>query len=97
MADYDVIIIGGGPAGASAAIYTARAELRTLVIDKALTSGALGITSKIANYPGIPGEMNGAELVQRMREQAQSWGLVLRHLRRRLFPRARGRRGGRKR
>lgn len=74
MADYDVIIIGGGPAGASAAIYTARAELRTLVIDKALTSGALGITSKIANYPGIPGEMNGAELVQRMREQAQSFG-----------------------
>lgn len=43
---YDVIIIGGGPAGATAAIYTARAGLKTLMIDKGLTAGALGITSK---------------------------------------------------
>ena len=46
---YDVMIIGGGPAGATAAIYTSRAGLKTLVIDKGLTSGALGITGKIAN------------------------------------------------
>lgn len=71
---YDVIIIGGGPGGASAAIYTARADLRTLVIDKGLTAGALGITSKISNYPGVPGPMTGAELVEIMREQAQSFG-----------------------
>jgi thioredoxin reductase (NADPH) len=71
---YDVIIIGGGPAGASAAIYTARAELRTLVIDKGLTAGALGITSKISNYPGVPGPISGAELVRIMREQAESFG-----------------------
>jgi len=71
---YDVIILGGGPAGSSAAIYTSRAGLRTLVIDKGLTAGALGITSKIANFPGIVGEISGAELVERMREQATSFG-----------------------
>lgn len=73
--NYDVIIIGGGPAGATAGIYTARANLKTLIIDKGLTAGALGITSKIANYPGIEGDIGGAELLQIMRDQAQSFGV----------------------
>lgn len=72
--EYDVVIIGGGPAGATAAMYTARADLKTAVIDKGLTAGALGITAKIANYPGIVGEISGADLLQRMREQAESFG-----------------------
>jgi thioredoxin reductase (NADPH) len=71
---YDVVIIGGGPGGATAAIYASRAGLSTLVIDKGLTAGALGITSKIANYPGILGEIGGAELLDIMRQQAQSFG-----------------------
>lgn len=71
---YDVIIIGGGPSGASAAIYTARSDLETLVIDKGLTAGALGMASKIANYPGLPEAVEGADLVRRIRHQARSFG-----------------------
>ena len=72
--NYDVIIIGGGPAGATAAIYTSRASLKTLVIDKGLTTGALGITGKIANYPGASEGISGAELLEHMRGQAMSFG-----------------------
>lgn len=71
---HDVIIVGGGPSGASAAIYTARADLQTLVIDKGLTAGALGMASKIANYPGLSEPIKGADLVRRIRDQARSFG-----------------------
>lgn len=71
---HDVIIIGGGPAGASCAIYTSRARLTTLVLDKSASAGALGLTSKIANYPGVRGEVQGLALVETMRAQAKDFG-----------------------
>ncbi|WP_028550173.1 NAD(P)/FAD-dependent oxidoreductase [Paenibacillus sp. UNC451MF] len=71
---YDVIIIGGGPAGASAALYTARGHLSTLVLDKAPSTGALALTHKIANYPGVAEELTGKELLDRIRDQARSFG-----------------------
>ena len=72
---YDILIIGGGPAGATAGIYAARAGLKVGILDKGLTTGALGVTSKIANYPGLEGEISGAELLQTMRKQALSFGV----------------------
>lgn len=70
----DVAIIGGGPAGLSAAIYTARAGLKTVVIDKSPYAGALGLTEKIENYPGVPGPISGVELLGIFRRQAEGFG-----------------------
>ena len=71
---YDVVIVGGGPAGASAAIYTARADLQTLVLDKDPHAGALGMAHTIANYPGVRSDISGIELLDSMRNQAESFG-----------------------
>ncbi|CRK81700.1 FAD-dependent oxidoreductase [Neobacillus massiliamazoniensis] len=71
---YDFVTIGGGPAGASAAVYAARGKLKTLVIDKAPKAGTLAITHKIANYPGVREELTGLELLTRMQEQAKDFG-----------------------
>lgn len=71
---YDFVTIGGGPAGASAAVYAARGKLKTLVIDKAPKAGTLAITHKIANYPGVREELTGLELLERMQGQAKDFG-----------------------
>jgi len=71
---YDVLIIGGGPAGLSAAQYASRSKLKTLVIDKSRTAGALAYTGHIENYPGLTRPVSGKELLDMFREQATSFG-----------------------
>ena len=72
--EFDVVIIGGGPAGCSCALYTSRADLKTVILDKNAAVGALAITHKIANYPGVAGDISGDELLTIMREQAITFG-----------------------
>ncbi|MDR1900218.1 MAG: FAD-dependent oxidoreductase, partial [Treponema sp.] len=70
---YDVIIVGGGPAGLSAALYLSRARYRVLVLEKERFGGQITITAEVLNYPGIE-RISGAELAESMRRQAQSFG-----------------------
>jgi thioredoxin reductase (NADPH) len=77
---FDVIIIGGGPAGLSAAMYAARAKLGTLVLDKNPAAGALGAADRIENYPGVTGPVRGSELLATMRAQAESFGASIMQL-----------------
>lgn len=76
--EFDVVIVGGGPAGCTCALYTSRADLRTVIVDKNSAVGALAITHKIANYPGVSGAVSGGELLDVMRQQAVNFGAVYR-------------------
>ena len=72
--EYDLVIIGGGPAGLTAAIYASRSRIRTLLVEKEAIGGEAASTSMIENYPGFPEGISGAELAERMRSQAQKFG-----------------------
>lgn len=72
--DYDIVIIGAGPAGLAAGLYAARARRRSIVIEKNVTGGQIALTSAVENYPGIL-EINGFDLGQAMLKQAESHGL----------------------
>ena len=74
MEKFDVIIIGAGPAGLTAAIYTSRAALSTLVIDEASAGGQVKTTHRVANYPGFVEPIAGHELAGNMRKQAEKYG-----------------------
>ena len=71
---YDMIIIGGGPAGLSAGIYGGRAKLDVLVIEKESKAGQISLTSEVVNYPGIL-EISGSELMVQTKKQAQGFGV----------------------
>ena len=68
---YDVVIIGGGPAGLTAAIYLARAKYRVIVVEKERFGGQITITHEVVNYPGV-GRTSGAELTETMRKQLKA-------------------------
>jgi len=77
---YDVIIIGSGPAGLTASIYTTRAALKTLVIAGEKWGGQLQLTSLVENFPGFPEGIQGPELMQKMRKQAEHHGAEIKDI-----------------
>ncbi len=74
---YDLVIVGGGPAGLTTSIYAARENLQTLVVDSKGLGGQAGITERLDNYPGFPEGIGGAELADRIVQQAQRYGVEM--------------------
>jgi len=77
---WDTIIIGGGPGGMGAALYSARALMSTLLLDRTVLGGALLLTEHIANYAGFPEGVGGFELAQRMEQQIRNYDVDIRML-----------------
>lgn len=74
MRDYDVVIIGAGAAGLSAAQYAARANLRTLLLERSATGGQCNLISELENYPGFPDTIDGDQFTERFEQQARAFG-----------------------
>jgi thioredoxin reductase (NADPH) len=73
--DYDIIIVGGGPAGLSAGIYASRSRLRTLLIEKEMIGGNIVYAELVENYPGFPEGISGMDLTQDMHKQGTRFGM----------------------
>ncbi|MDD5680313.1 MAG: thioredoxin-disulfide reductase [Candidatus Omnitrophica bacterium] len=74
---YDIIIIGGGPAGLTTGLYARRAEMKVVLIERYLPGGQVLLTERVENYPGFPDGITGGELAERMKEQACKAGLAI--------------------
>jgi len=77
--DYDIIIVGAGPAGLTAGLYAGRARLKTLLLEKLIHGGQVMTTDLVENYPGFPEGISGFELSDRMRKQAERFGMEFRN------------------
>jgi thioredoxin reductase (NADPH) len=75
--DYDLVIIGAGPAGLTAGIYSARAGLKTAILERALPGGLAATTDLIENFPGFASGVSGSELTDNMKKQAQHFGVEI--------------------
>src|SRR5664280_2565319 len=75
--EYDIVIVGGGPTGLTTAIYGARENAKALIVEKSAPGGQAGITERFDNYPGFPDGVGGAELAERMTQQAQRYGVEI--------------------
>ena len=73
--NYDVIIVGGGPAGLAAGLYASRGGLKTAIFEKGLVGGQIVLTTEVENYPGVSGNVSGFDIIEKMKEQVINFGV----------------------